>query len=76
MGKFQPTKPFVKNDWDHLHDCWFLVKGTKPTQKELEKLFDELPEDLQFLADEWGMNDTEFREGVIEWIQSNHFTEN
>ena len=35
-----------------------------------------LESDLQFLADEWGMNDTEFREGVIEWIQSNHFTEN
>jgi len=38
-------------------------------------LFDELPEDLKFLADEWGMNDTGFREGVIEWVQSNHFTE-
>jgi hypothetical protein len=75
MGKFKPKESFIKNDWNHLHDCWFHVKGVKPTHEQLEKLFEELPSDLQFLADEWGMNDTEFREGVIEWIQSNHFTE-
>jgi len=66
---------FTKNDWDHLHDCWFHVKGTKPSQKELERLFTQLSADLQILARVWGMNDTDFREGVIKWIQSNHFTE-
>lgn len=75
MGKFKPKKPFTQNDWDHLHDCWLHVKAVKPTQEQLENLFQDLPEDLQFLADEWGMNDTVFREGVILWIMSNHFTE-
>jgi hypothetical protein len=64
-----------ENDWNHLHDCWFHVKGLKPTRKQLENLFHNLPPDLQNLAKEWGMNDTVFREGVIEWIQSNYFTE-
>jgi hypothetical protein len=73
MKKFKPK--FTKNDWNHLHDCWFRVKGTKPTQNELESLFDELPSDLQSLADEWGMNDTVFRDGVIEWIQEKPSTE-
>jgi len=75
MGKFKPKEPFSKNDWDHLHDCWLHAKGTKPTQEQLENLFDELPEDLQMLADDWGMNDTEFRESVIEWMENNHFIE-
>jgi hypothetical protein len=75
MGKFKPRTQFNKNHWNHLHDCWFHVKGTKPTQKQLESIFDELPGDLKFLADRWGMNATEFREGVIEWMLANHFTE-
>lgn len=68
---YTPQKPFTRNDWNHLHDCWVHVKDTKPTQEQLEQLFQELPRDLQFLADEWGMNDTVFREKVIVWIVSN-----
>jgi hypothetical protein len=75
MAKYQPQQPFTQNDWNHLHDCWVNVKGVKPTQEQLEALFQELPSDLQHLADEWGMNDTVFREEVMEWILSNHFTE-
>lgn len=75
MEKFKPQEPFSKNDWKHLRDCWFRVKGVYPTQEQLEKLFDELSSDLQVLAEEWGMNDNVFKDGVIEWIQSNHFTE-
>ncbi len=75
MGKFKPIEPFNENDWSHLHDCWLHVKGSKPTEKQLENLYSELPGDLKFLAEEWGMNDTEFREGVIEWMIANKFTE-
>ena len=75
MKNFYPQNPFTQNDWAHLHDCWLHVKGVKPTQEQLENLFEDLPKDLQILDDEWGMNDTVFREGVIQWIMSNHFTE-
>jgi hypothetical protein len=66
---------FVKNDWDHLHDCWIHVKGSFPTRTRLEKMFDSLPEELQALAEEWGCNDTVVREEIIEWLVSNEFTE-
>jgi hypothetical protein len=69
--KYVPLVPFSKQDWAHLHDCWFHVKGTKPTQEQLEELFDRLPADYQHLADGWGMNDTVFRDNVIEWLESN-----
>lgn len=62
---------FVKNDWDHLHDCWFHVYNTKPTREQLEKMFDSLPDRLQILAEEWGCNDTVFRDDLIEHLQNN-----
>jgi len=66
---------FDKNDWDHMHDC--IVNCTWETtrkdadKEELEKIFDELPEDLQGEAFEWGMNDTEWRSKFCEWYRSN-----
>lgn len=66
---------FVKNDWDHLSDCWLYVKGSFSTRKQLENMFDSLPEELQSLANEWGCNDTLVREQIIDWLISNEFTE-
>ena len=62
------TSVFVKNDWDHLHDCWFTVYESKPSRDELEEMFKSLPESLQALAYEWGCNDTVFREKLIEHL--------
>ncbi len=63
-------KTFTKNDWNHLHDTiltatWNTVKK-KCNQQELEEFYEALPTHLKYLAIEWGMNDTKFREGVIE----------
>ena len=73
MRGYQPKEPFNPSDWTHLHDCWLHAKGTKPTSEQLTLLFDQLPTHLQHLADEWGMNDIVFRDGVIEWIEQTHF---
>jgi len=61
---------FNQNDWAHLHDCWFHVYETKPTREQLEEMFDSLPDSMQILAEEWGCNDTVFREDLIDYLES------
>jgi hypothetical protein len=66
---------FNKNDWNHFHDVilnatWNTTK-TKLSQTELEKLFFELPTELQEDAKEFGMNDTVWRDNVYEWYIEN-----
>jgi len=61
---------FKQNDWNHLHDCIFHVTGKKSSQKELEKIFTLIPEDLQLEAYEWGMSDTLWRDNFIEWMET------
>jgi len=68
-------KEFNKNDWAHFHDVvlnatWHTTK-LKLSQTELEKLFFELPFELQKQAEEWGMNDTGWRDNVYEWYIDN-----
>jgi len=66
-------KRFTKNEWNHLHDCIFeaTYNTTKKNcnQQELEEIFKQLPEHLQHMAFEYGMNDTVFRDHVIEWYE-------
>lgn len=64
-------RTFKQNDWNHLHDA--ILDATldttqkQCTQEELEAIYKNLPQSLKAIADEWGMNDTEFRENVIKW---------
>lgn len=66
---------FDKNDWAHFHDCilnatWKTTKISL-SQEQMEKLFMELPKDMQFNAFKWGMNDTPWREDLFKWYQKN-----
>jgi hypothetical protein len=62
---------FTENDWYHLHDA--ILTATWNTEKkmcnlkELVGIYLELPLRLKLMAQECGMNDTEFREGVIKY---------
>jgi hypothetical protein len=66
-----PNTPFTQNDWDHLSSCWLTVKHTKLSHEELESLFQLLPNYIQHLGDQHGMNDTVFRDEVIQWLSEN-----
>ena len=73
--QFKNMKKFTKNDWDHLHDCvldvtWKTTQ-TNLSQKEMEELFEKLPEDLKADAHRWGMNDTCWRDNFIDWYANN-----
>lgn len=67
--KKESMEEFNKNDWDHFHDCVFYVLGTRPTQSEMENLWQILPEDLKEDSLEFGMNDTVWRENFISWLK-------
>ena len=61
---------FIKNDWDHMHDCilhatWDTTKKNS-TQEEMEEIFFKLPNELKCEAYECGMNDTLWRDKFIE----------
>ncbi len=60
---------FQKNDWDHMHDVVLSVIHKSCTMRELIEFYKSLPEDLHELAEEWGMNDTVFRENAYEFLR-------
>lgn len=66
---------FDKNDWDHFHDVILDVTWNNGkvnlNQEEMEQLFWELPEAMRIDAQEWGMNDTPWRNRLWVWYERN-----
>jgi len=66
---------FDKDDWAQFHDA--IIEATwdsgkkSLTQEEMEALFMELPEIMQYEAFKWGMGDTPWRDELYTWYQEN-----
>lgn len=60
-----------REDFDAMHDVIFEVKGYKPTDEEIQKIWDELPEDIQGHAITYGSNDSLFIEDLCDWLYQN-----
>ena len=65
---------FEKREWDHLHDVilgvtWNTTK-TSLNQEQLEKFFEDLPEDIKMDAYRWGLNDSVVRDMIYVWYQN------
>lgn len=60
-----------REDFDAMHDVIFGVKGYKPTDEEIQKIWDSLPEDIQGHAITYGSNDTLFRGDLYDWLSQN-----
>lgn len=74
-GKISIMEDFGENDWNHMHDCilsatWETTKK-KSTREELLEIFNSLPGEMKEEAYEWGMADTLWRDGFIEWYEEN-----
>jgi len=65
------TVVLERSDFDAMHDVIFDVKGAEPTDEQIQKIWDLLPEDIQGTAIQWGCNDTVFREDLYEWLEDN-----
>lgn len=65
------TVELEREDFDAMHDVIFEVKGYKPTDEEIQKIWDSLPEEIQGTALQWGCSDTVFREELYDWLIQN-----
>jgi hypothetical protein len=60
-----------EKDFDAMHDVIFEVKDYEPTNEDIQKTWDSLPEEIQGTAIAWGCNDTVFRDNLYEWLKEN-----
>ena len=60
----------VLEQWDlnNIHDRVLSVMGVKPTNEECQKIWDELPEDIQGVGIQWGTGDSVFRDNLYVWL--------
>lgn len=59
---------------DVVHDCYYDVTGTPPTDQEIESIIKQIPEDILSIGREWGWSDTVFRDGICEWVDEEKIT--
>lgn len=60
---------FLPDERAGLHDAVFDATGKSLNDDELMELWIKLPCRIQDLAEEWGFNDTEFREKIHVWLK-------
>lgn len=60
-----------REDFNAIHDVIFSVKGYKPSDEDIQKIWDLLPQDLQGIAIQWGCSDSVFRDDLYEWLGEN-----
>ncbi len=57
-------KIFTEHDWACFHDAILNATDIGYTQKKLEFLFKQLPDNIKYTAFQWGMSDTVFGDEV------------
>lgn len=67
----EPCKGVIYLMKDTINDCYVDIFDRKPTQDEIDDIFDSLPTEIVNIAISWGSNDTEFREKVYKWLKEN-----
>jgi hypothetical protein len=58
-------------DWLSFHDVLAEITPREYTLEECRVAFDRLPDNIQFLALEWGLSDTVFRDDAYVWLKNN-----
>lgn len=68
------TVTLEKEDFAHMHDVIYDVLGYKPTNEQIQTIWDKLPEEIQGTAIQWGCSDSLFRHDMYEWLEENKET--
>lgn len=50
---------------------YLFTDKSKLTSEELEKTYNRLPDAIKAIAEEWGMDDTVFRDEAFVWLKNN-----
>lgn len=67
------TVVLEQEDFNHMHDVILEVLDVEPTQKQIQEIWDKLPDDIKGTAIEWGCSDTVFRENLYVWLKDTNF---
>jgi len=54
-----------------IHDVILGVIGRKPTNEEIQRVWEELPDRIKGIATQWGTSDSVFRDNMYEWLSEN-----
>lgn len=54
-----------------INDCYVDVVGEKPSNEQIEVIYNLLPQHIKDEANMWGWNDTVVGDDVCEWISDN-----
>lgn len=62
---------FEKDDFASFHDAIIDASDKHLNQKELAEVWNILPDEIKFIAIEFGMSDTVFADKVYVWAEEN-----
>jgi hypothetical protein len=60
-----------KEDFGPLHDVIFGSIGIKPTNDQIQEIWDNLPNHIKGTAVQWGTNDSVFRDNMYDYLIKN-----
>lgn len=60
-----------QEDFNAMHDVIFEVLDTQPTDEQIQKVWNILPDHIQGDAIQWGASDSVFRDNMYVWIKEN-----
>ena len=63
------TIELEQEDFNAMHDVILEALNIKPTNEQIQKIWNGLPEDIQSIAIQWGTSDTVFRDNLYEWLE-------
>ncbi|PGO60610.1 hypothetical protein CN981_08660 [Priestia megaterium] len=53
-----------------IHDCYYDVIGVVPTEEQIMGIYNQLPDYVIDLAEQWGGYDTEVRDSIFVFIKN------
>ena len=64
------TVELEQEDFNAMHDVILDVLDIKPTNDQIQKIWNGLPDDIQGTAIQWGTSDSVFRDNLYEWLEA------
>jgi hypothetical protein len=63
------TVELEQEDFNAMHDVILETLDIKPTNEQIQKVWNGLPDDIQSIAIQWGTSDTVFRDNLFDWLK-------
>ena len=63
------TVVLEQSDFDSMHDVVSEVMENDPSNEEIQKLWNVMPDHIKGMAFQWGCNDTVFRDKMYTWLE-------